>query len=589
MQKLLGRVDPNLRRLALYLRPHARLLALAVFAMTASAGASSLIALLLGMLTDVGFYEREGWIILAAPVGLVFITALNGGGMFASNVLLAKVSQLVTMRLRSELFRAVLRWPAETCQRFSSGLVVSKFVNEANAALSSASKSAIVLVRDSFQVVFLVGVLVWHNWMLTIVSIVIAPFIVMMLRWIARQMRTAVARSQANVALLLSRVKETYEAERLIKISSTYAFELERFRRLNEDIRRVALSITRVSAIGTPGTQVITMTGVAAVLAVALFQTQSGFLTLGEFVTFLAALLLLMPPLKRLSGLNATFVSMTVAAGSIFSTMDEAPEKDEGTTVLPRLTGSILFDHVTVRYPGAEKDAVHDVSLKVRAGECTAFVGLSGSGKSTLVNTIPRFWNPTSGRILFDGVDTQCATLASLRSQIAVVTQDVVLFDDTIRANIAYGTPGATDEDIRRALEAASLRDFVESLPEGLDTRVGEAGGRLSGGQKQRISIARALLRDAPVLILDEATSALDSESERNIQASLEGLMANRTTFVVAHRLSTIRRATRIVVMSEGRIVETGTHGELLAKEGAYARLCALQAGEAGEAGEEED
>ena len=373
------------------------------------------------------------------------------------------------------------------------------------------------------------------------------------------------------------RVKETYEAERLIKISGTYDAEKKRFREVNDQIADLAIRINKISSIGTPATQLIGMTGVAIVLAIALWQTQQGMITLGEFVTFLAAMLLVLQPLKRLAGVNTAIVGMSVAAESIFQTLDEPLEAETGTVELRDVKGAVTFEHVSLRYPNAERDAVSDFNLKVKPGESIALVGFSGSGKTSVVNMIPRFWNPTAGRILIDGTDTKDVTLSSLRSQIAIVSQDVVLFDGTIRENIAYAMPDVTEEALSQAVEAAALTEFIASLPQGLDTPVGEAGSRLSGGQKQRISIARAILRNTPILILDEATSALDSESEAAIKTALDRLMAGRTTFIVAHRLSTIRNASRIVVMSDGVIQEIGTHEELLEKGGAYANLSKLQ------------
>ena len=420
-------------------------------------------------------------------------------------------------------------------------------------------------------------ILVYHNWILALATLCLAPLIAWLLRWISRKMKSVIFSSQQNVATLLVRVKETYEAERLIKISGAYAAERDRFRKINDEIADLALRINKISSIGTPATQLIGMVGVAGVLAIALWQTQQGMLTLGEFVTFLAAMLLVLQPLKRLAGINTSIVGMSVAAESIFQTLDEPIEDDRGTIELRNVKGAVEFDHVSLRYPGTDRDAVSDFCLDVHPGERIALVGLSGSGKSSVVNMIPRFWNPTSGRILIDGVNTQDVTLASLRSQIAIVSQDVVLFDGTIRENIAYAMPDAPEEDILQAVEAAALTDFVASLPLGLDTPVGEAGSRLSGGQKQRISIARAILRNTPILILDEATSALDSESEAAVKTAIEKLMEGRTTFIVAHRLSTIRNASRIVVMSEGVVREIGTHESLLAKGGDYAHLCKLQ------------
>lgn len=564
-------------RLFSYINQYRTRLFVAILFMIFSAGASSGIALLLGKLTDVGFYKQDPKIVLTAPVFLIVIAGMNGFGMLMSNYCLGKISQSVMMTLRRELFSQVLRWPSTAYQNNPTGLIASKFINEANFALSNAAKSTIILVRDSVQTVALCVVLVWHNWLLAIVSLCLAPVVIKLLRWISQKIKSVMYSSQQNVATLITRVKETYEAERLIKISGTYDREKQRFREVNDQIADLAIRINKISSIGTPATQLIGMTGVAIVLGIALWQTQQGMITLGEFVTFLTAMLLVLQPLKRLAGVNAAIVGMSVAAESIFQTLDEPLEKDEGTVELQHVQGSVSFEHVSLRYPDAERDAVNDFNLDVKSGESIALVGFSGSGKTSVVNMIPRFWNPTAGRILIDGMDTKDVTLSSLRSQIAIVSQDVVLFDGTIRENIAYAMPEVTEEALTQAVEAAALKEFIASLPQGLDTPVGEAGSRLSGGQKQRISIARAILRNTPILILDEATSALDSQSEAAIKTALDRLMAGRTTFIVAHRLSTIRNASRIVVMNEGVIQEIGTHETLLEKGGAYANLSKLQ------------
>lgn len=567
----------SLLRLFGYLAQYKVSIALALIAMIGAGAASSLIALLLGKLTDIGFYQQEPWIVIAAPIGLIFISALNGGSMLASNYLLAKISHSVMMTLRRELFSRILRWPATAYQCNPTGLIASKFINEANFTLSSAAKSAIILVRDTVQTVALVIILIWHNWLLALVALCLGPVIAKLLRWISKKMKSVMLSSQQNVATLIMRVKETYEAERLIKISGTYDAESKRFREVNDQIADLAIRINKISSIGTPATQLIGMTGVAIVLAIALWQTQQGMITLGEFVTFLAAMLLVLQPLKRLAGVNTAIVGMTVAAESIFQTLDEPLESDTGSLELKGVKGAVTFEHVSLRYPNADRDAVSDFNLDVKPGESIALVGFSGSGKTSVVNMLPRFWNQSSGRIRIDGVDTKDVTLASLRSQIAIVSQDVVLFDGTIRENIAYATSDVSEEALAKAVEAASLKEFIATLPQGLDTPVGEAGSRLSGGQKQRISIARAILRNTPILILDEATSALDSESEAAIKSALDRLMVGRTTFIVAHRFSTIRNASRIVVMSDGFIQEVGTHDELIKRNGAYAKLTELQ------------
>lgn len=572
-----SKLDSNIRRLASYLPKYRWLIGGAIACMVIAAASSSLVASLLGKLTDLGFYNKQAWIVVAAPIALIAVSILHGGSMFLSNYLLSRASQFLLQELRQQLFAKILRWPATAYQNNSTGLIASKFVNEANVALSKAAKSAVILVRDSLQIVGLSVMLVWHNVSLTVVTLLIAPLIVWLLRTISRKLKNVMASSQQNIATLLSRVQESYEAHTVVKITNAYDIEMNRFAGINDEVRKLVLRMTKIGSVGTPATQLIGMLGVAVVLGVALVQVQHGLMTMGDFVTFLTAMLLILPPLRRITSLNATVVMMTVAAQSIFATLDETEEKDVGAAELENVNGEVVFDHVTMRYPNTDHDAVHDFNLTVHPGESVALVGASGSGKTTLVNLLPRFWNPTSGRILIDGVDTQDVTLTSLRRNIAVVSQDVILFDGTIRDNIIYGTPDATNDDIAKAVEAAALKDFIASLPEGLNTPVGEGGSRLSGGQKQRVSIARALLKNAPILILDEATSALDAESEQAVKIALAHLMKDRTTFIVAHRLSTVENADKIVAMADGVIQEVGTHAELIRQEGLYARLCALQ------------
>lgn len=568
----------SVMRLAQYLPPFKWHIAGAVAAMAAGGGASSLIALLLGKLTDMSFYNQDPTTVYLAPLALIGVSILHGGSRYLSSILLVRVSQSILLDVRTKLFERMLRWSDKSFQAHRNAELQAKFVNEASNALTRAAGVLTTIVRDSIQIACLVGVLVWHNWMLTLVSFIVAPLLALVIRWVNRRIKSLTRRQQLTFGELIGTVLEAYNGERVVKIYDGYDYENERFRKVNERIRDLSLRSQRVSAAGMPLLQLITMIGVSVVVVFALMQAQSGALTIGEFTTFLAAMLLLMPPIRHLASLSGSTATMIAAADSLFETIDEEPEADPGERELENCKGAVRFENVSFTYPTKTEPALKGFTLDVKPGEMIALVGSSGSGKSTLINLIPRFWAPDSGEIYFDGIPQSELTLRSLRDQIALVSQDVVIFDDTIAGNIAYGAQGrATREDIERAVEAAALTDFVKELPEGLDSRVGAAGNELSGGQRQRISIARAFLKNAPILLLDEATSALDTESERHIQRSLDSLLKGRTAFVVAHRLSTIINADRIVAMRDGEVVEVGTHEELLAKNGLYAHLYSLQ------------
>ena len=576
--RLKNKIDPNLLRLWQYVKPFKGLLIGSAIFMGLSGAMSGLIATLLGKLMEVGFYDKETWALIAAPLALIVVTIFYGLFGFLSSYLLAKVTQNALIRLRTELFRNMTKWPAQHYQNLTSGQIAARFINEANNALTSAGRSCILIVKDGLSIVCLLFVLIYYNWQLTLVTFAVAPLIVWTLRTISRKMKSVIAGNQKSIAVLLATVQDAYKANRLIKVYHNYETESNNFGVINRTIRDQQMRILKLTSLGTPATQLITILAVALVVGVALWESQQGWITIGDFITFLTAMLLLMDPLRHMAGLNSTFVTMSVAAKGIFASIDKPLEEDKGTVELEKATGRMTFENVSLKYPGSKKFAVSDFNLEVNPGEHIALVGESGSGKSSIINMIPRFWLPTKGRILIDGHDYKDVTLTSLRDNIAIVTQDVFLFDDTIRNNIAYGMPNATEEEIQAAVKAAALEPFIESLPHGLESQVGEAGDKLSGGQKQRISIARAILKNAPILILDEATSALDSESERHIQTALDNLMQGRTCFTVAHRLSTIENADRIIVMENSKIIEMGTHQSLIEKDGKYANLVRLQA-----------
>ena len=569
--------DPALLRLAGYAKPYKRLITISCFWMVIVSSTTAVTSKLLGLLTQKGFYEQDPAMVIAAPAVLILITLLYAVALVMSNYTMTKVSQSMLVTVRTQLYNNMLRWPLEQYQRFSSGETSSKFVNEANIALSGATQAAMVLVRDSLQVLFLFGLLFWQNWQLTLVSCIVGPVAAYLLGIIRRRIKAVVHKGQQAIADTLSCVQEAYGAHRLIKISDTYDFEKERFRKVNQAIRRTTLDKKKFSSLGTPVTQVVAMMGVAVVVSFALIQAQAGRLTVGDFITFLSAMLFLMQPLQKLAGLNATFTAIAVAARSIFATLDAPVQRDSGRIVLDEVRGEINFENVHVRYPGSDLEALKGIDLNIRAGEHVAFIGHSGSGKTTTVNLLPRFVEVSKGCVRIDGIDLRDCTLESLRNQIAVVSQDVFLFDATVRENITYGHPDATPDDIDAAAKAAALADVLSGLPQGLDTAVGEGGRLLSGGQRQRISIARAFLKNAPIVILDEATSALDSDSEQQIKLALEHLMKDRTCLIIAHRFSVVDNVDRIVALQNGLIVEQGTPSELMAKGGVYAELKRLQ------------
>lgn len=571
--KWMEKVDPDLRRLYRYFLPHKWRLAVAVVFLMGSASMSSVTATLLGKMTDIGFYHQEGWNIYAAPLALIGVTLGFAICTVMSTVLMAKVSQAVLVKLRMQLFESILHWPDAEYQRNTTGRISSKFVNEATMALSGAAQSFIVLVRDSIQVVALLSVLFWYDWQLTLVTFVIIPGLALTLRTISRRIRKIVRESQETLGKMISRVQETYEAERLVKVSNTYDFEEKRFAEVNEHIFKLTLKNIKMTAVTTPVTQMLTMVAIACVVGMALYEAQKGLLTIGEFITFLSALLLMKAPIQHLSGLNGTFASISVAAKSIFDTIDAEREKDDGPDLLIQPGGgTVTFENVTVVYPGKDAPTLKSFSLEIKQGERVALVGQSGSGKTTLVNLIARFLEPSEGRILIDGQDISKVSHRSLRRQMAFVTQDVVFFDSTLKDNLTYGLGNVTECDIQKALEVASLTELVQALPEGLETRVGEGGNMLSGGQKQRVSIARAFLKNAPILIMDEATSALDSKTEQQVVKAMNRLREGRTCITVAHRLGSVMEANRVFVMSAGKVIEEGSPQKLIQMKGFFYR-----------------
>jgi len=564
-------------RLLRYVMPHKWGLLLGIGCFFLSAAVEPALPAMFQKMLDQGFKNQLGFPVWMVPVVIIGLFTARGLLAFAGTYLLNWAVSRMVLALRGDLVKSILHADASLYTTLSPGIAASRVINDPQTAAGSLAGALTTLLRDGTTLIALLGYLCYLNWKLTLLSLITMPLLGLVVRKV--QVRTLKVGSESyNSQLrLVGIVDDLTRAWRVVRTFDAAEFESGRFELEANKLRRASMKTIAAGALMTPLTQIVASAGVALILTLGLVEAQHGTTSVGEFVAFLTALLMTISPMRHLTDVTQPVIGGLIGAHASFNLIDTPPEPDLGTHELPNCEGHIRFDHVRIQYPGSEQWALNGLSLEIPAGQTIALVGPSGSGKTTVVSSILGFVEPKSGVVTIDGIDIGSVRKASLRKQFAVVSQDIVLFDGSIAANVVYAQPMDLAK-VEVALRAANLWDFVGSLPEGMQANVGTNGSKLSGGQRQRLAIARALYKDAPVWVFDEATSALDTESERIVQQSIDQWQGQKTLILIAHRLSTVRNADRIYVLTDGRVVETGTHVELIAKGGLYAGMVAAQA-----------
>jgi len=565
-------------RLLHHVAPYWRMFVCAIVSMVVLAATEPALPILLKPTLDGSFVEKdlESVGLMASLIVVLFV--VRGVATFATAMTLTWVGGMLVMDLRNRMFDKLVSLPSAYYDKHASGTLISKVTYDANQVTAAASNVLLVLVRDSLSILGLLAWMFYLQWQLTLMALMTAPIIVLLVKYFSKRLRLMSHRLQESMGDVTHVLEEAIDGQHVVRSFGGEPYEKARFAETANQVRRFLLKFEAVSNAHSPVAQIIISIALAIILILAAQLSAAGEITIGGFVSFFAAMALLFAPIKRLTGVNGILQRGIAAAASVFALVDEASEPDRGTRSIGRARGHLEIRDLCFTYEASEEPALQHVSVTVEPGKSLALVGHSGSGKSTLAMLVPNFYLPDEGTILLDGIDTRELTLASLRANIALVSQDIVLFNDTVAANIAYGPLAtASHEKIVAAARAAHAMEFIDGLPRGLDTQVGQKGVRLSGGQRQRLAIARAFLKDAPILIMDEATSSVDNISEQRIQEGLEQLRKGRTTIIIAHRLSTIEGADTIAVMDKGRIVDIGTHAHLLEHSSLYASLYRFQ------------
>jgi subfamily B ATP-binding cassette protein MsbA len=561
-------------RLLQQVRPYWPMFAIAVAFTVFLAATEPLIPVLMEPLMNKAFVERDEWYMFWMPIALLALYIVRGFSSFVSRVAFQWVGGKVVLDLRKEMFERLLTLPVPYFDAHVTGNLIAKITYDVTQVTTAATRVLVVFLRDGLSVVGLMGFLLYQNWRFTLMVSVLLPVMLTFVRFVSRRMRRSSRELQDTMGEMTHSLEEATRGNKIVKVYGGEVYERKRFIKLANWVRRYRFKLHVADATSAPIVEFIGAVMIAILIYLGTGQFGGEPMSVGEFTSFFTALGLLFPPIKRLTAINQPLQTGLAGAESVFQLIDELPEKDKGNRQLDQINGTLRFEDVEFCYDQAETNALRGISFSMEAGQSIALVGPSGSGKTTIAALIPRFYDPSAGCIYLDDIPLQDIKLRSLRDQIAYVGQESILFNDTVAANISYGAgEPPSQEKLEAAARAAHAMEFIEELPDGFNTIVGEDGVRLSGGQRQRIAIARALLKDAPILILDEATSALDTASERHVQAALHNLTENRSTLIIAHRLSTIENADRIMVISHGQIVESGTHAELIAKDGEYAHL----------------